>query len=379
MEELEQTFRIDIYDRNRQWVAPLGPFQGLTGTKRFDNVSDFEVRVKATHNRLAQLLEPGARLRLRLRGETFIEGPIRSHNAAGPGPGIAGEFRFGVEDNFRILRNFLIYQVPGGTMAEQAGSYHYEDTGPAETVFKNIAGLNILSRTVEPVTIAPDLGRGPTITSSARMATIYNEMFPLLESLNLGVKVDTTPEGLILDVYEPGVFPNKLTESSRIVRKWTYDMQAPDVTHVVVGGNGDGATRNFYELIDTEREALWGDRIEVFVDARDAPDPEASLVRATESLFDGRGAASMKVKLAETRNFQFGGEGGLKVGQQVTCVVANGTVEVTDILREVDFSWDVESGLDINAQIGRVTDPTMQMISAITRLSSSVSKLKASK
>jgi hypothetical protein len=174
------------------------------------------------------------------------------------------------------------------------------------------------------------------------------------------------------------VDPNKLTERSRVIRKWKYNLKAPEVTAVVVGGQGEGTARTFIRASDPTREDLWGDRIEVFRDARDAALLATYNERAAETLFDGRGSANITVNLAEAGNFRLGGPGGLKVGQQVTAAVADGRVEVTDILREVDFSWTVEDGLDIKAQIGQSLEPTASIVNAITRLSGSVSKLKAS-
>ena len=49
-------FQIDLYDRNRNWKAPVGSFVSLEGTVRFDDVSDFEFTVKSTHNRLGLML-----------------------------------------------------------------------------------------------------------------------------------------------------------------------------------------------------------------------------------------------------------------------------------------------------------------------------------
>lgn len=369
-------FQLDLYDKDRNWKFPVGAFVSLEGTKRVDNISDLDFTVKATHNRLDFMMTPGTRVRCKLRGETLIEGPIRGWG--GDGPGVSGEFTFSVEDNFRILRNFLIYQVPGGDMPAQAGAYHYTQTGPVETVFKDIVNLNIAARGIEPIIIATDLGRGGVVTAQARMAKIYNEMFPLLEANGLAARVTASPAGLTVDVYEPGVYPNVLSEGSRIVKKWKARVEAPDVTHVVVGGQGQAEARTFISATDTTREALWGDRIEMFQDARDASDLNTYDERAEESLFEGQGSASIEVVLAETKNFKFGGPDGLNVGQIVTAKVANNKVEVTDILREIDFSWNAEDGLRLKGTIGRKVDPSAQVVYAISKLAGSLNKLKAS-
>lgn len=372
----DQLFRLDLYNRDRVWQYPVGAFESIEGTKRFDNISDLEFTVKGTHKRLDFMMQPGTRVRCQLRGQTFIEGPIRGYD--GDGPGNAGKFTFSVEDNFRILRNFLIYQVPGASMAAQAGAYHYTQTGNIETVFKDIVNLNIADRGVEPIIIATNQNRGGIVTAQARMAKIYNEMFPLLEANGLGAKVTASPAGLTVDVYEPGTYPNVLSEGSRIVRKWRARVEAPEVTHVVVGGQGEGTARTFISLTDTTREGLWGDRIEAFRDARDANDLNTYDERATETMFEGRGSAGVEVTLAETKNFKFGGTDGLNVGQVVTVRVAEGRVEVTDILREIEFSYNAEQGLRLKGVIGKKLDPNHQVVDAISKLSGSLNKLKAS-
>lgn len=373
---MEQLFRLDLYDKNRIWKYPVGAFVSLEGTKRFDNISDLEFTVKGVHNRLDFMMTPGTRVRCQLRGQTFIEGPIRAWSGAGPG--VNSDFTFSVEDNFRILRNYLIYQVPGADMAAQAGAYHYTQTGDIETVFKDIVNLNIGNRGIEPIIIATNLHRGGIVTAQARMAKVYNELFPLLEANGLGAKVTATPAGLVVDVYEPGTYPLLLSEGSRIVKKWKVRVEAPDVTHVVVGGEGQAQARTFVDANDPVREVLWGDRIEEFRDARDANELATYYERADETLFDGRGSASCEVTLAETKNFKFGGTDGLNVGQVCTARVADGRVQVTDILREVDFSWSAEDGLKLTGTIGRKLDPQAQIVDAISKLAGSFNKLKAS-
>ncbi len=369
-------FDIQLYNKNRVWQAPVGAFKSVEGTKRFDNISDFEFTVAATHKRLPLLTTPGTRCKLSLRGDTFIEGPIRSHDSFGPG--VSGEFTFGVEDNFRILRNFLIYQVPTSPVTDQSTAYRYQMTGNAEAVFKDIVTKNLVPRSYEPIIVATNLNRGATVTASARMAKVYNEMFPLLEASGLGVKVVASPAGLTVDVYVPGTYGVTLNENSRIVRKWKHHLEAPEVTGVIVGGEDERQARKFIYWEDTVRETLWGDHIEFFLDARDVSTTADMIERAEEVLFDGAGTASIECTLAETKNFKFGGADGLNVGQIVTAKVANNAITVTDILREIDFSWNVEDGLKLKGTIGKKVDPTSQVTKAISTLAGSMSKLKAS-
>lgn len=368
-------FKVHLYDKNRVWECPVGAFEKIEGSIRYDNISDCEVTVKATHKRLGFMLEPGTRLGVFLRGEWLMGGPIRSHN--GEGPGTSTSYSFGVEDNFRVLRNFLVYPVPGQPVSNQVAAANYKVTGNMETVFKDIVSKNLV-RGPEPIIIATNQNRGGTVDSSARMATVYNELFPLLQAKGLGAKVTQTPAGLIIDVYEPGVYPNKLTEASRIIRKWKYKLEAPDATRVVVGGGGEGTARTFVERSDTAAEALWGDRIEVFRDARDVSTLATMNERGDETLFDAKGKVSITCELAETDSFHLGGVDGVKVGQIVTAEIGNGAISVTDILQQIDFSWDADSGLKLKAQIGLPVEPTAKLMKHISKLALTVDKLKAS-
>jgi hypothetical protein len=368
-------FKAHLYDKDRVWECPVGAFESIEGTLRYDNISDLEITVKSTHKRLGLMLTPGTRLGLFLRDEWCMGGPIRSHQ--GEGPGKSTSYTFGVEDNYRVLRNFLVYPVPTQPVTNQVGATNYTVSGDMETVFKDVVSKNLI-RGPEPIIIATNQHRGGTVNSSARMATVYNELFPLLESKGLGAQVLQTPAGLIIDVYEPGVYPNKLTEASRVIRKWKYKLEAPDATRVVVGGDGQGAARNFIERSDTAAEALWGDRIEVFRDARDVTTLATMQERGDETLFDARGSVSITCELAETDSFRLGGVDGLKVGQIVTAEIGDGAVTVTDILRQIDFSYNADDGLKLKAEIGQPINPTAKLMKHISKLAMSVDKLKAS-
>ena len=369
-------FKAHLYDKNRVWECPVGAFEAIEGSIRYDNISDCEITVKATHQRLGLMLTPGTRLGLFLRGEWLMGGPIRAHE--GEGPGKSTTYTFGVEDNYRILRNYLVYPVPTAGVGSQNTASSYTISGDMETVFKDLVEKNIGSRGREPIIIATNQHRGGIVDSSARMATVYNELFPLMEARGLGAKVLQTPAGLVVDVYEPGTYENKLTEASRIIRKWKYKLEAPDVTRAVVGGGGEGTARIFVERADTVAEALWNDRIEVFRDARDVSTLATLRDRGDETVFDGKGALSITCELAETDSFHLGGSDGLNVGQICTAEIGGGAVSVTDILRQIDFSWDADSGLKLKAQIGQPIEPTAKLMKHISKLSMSVDKLKAS-
>ncbi|SEE26887.1 virus ReqiPepy6 Gp37-like protein [Arthrobacter alpinus] len=369
-------FRIDIYDKNCQWKAPLGDLKSIKGTVRHNAISEATLTVAANHKRTDLLGAPGARLGIKLRGEPLMTGPIRA--PVGAGPGVAGDLVYSVQSDFRILHNVAGWPAPAKLITQQGdeGAYYSIGRQPAETVLKDVVAKNAITRLGFPLTIAPDLGRGADIEASFRMHPLYDRLFPAVDTAGIGVSVIMAGGGLVLDVYVPKVYPNVLTEQSRVIQKWSFSGTAPDATRVVIGGQGQGDLRVFETLADIAREDEWGDIIEVFRDARDTSDGTTYLMRAQETLDETAARGTLTVELAETERFRYGGVKGIRVGDLATASVGN-NITVTDVLREMEFSWDRPGGLKLSSTIGPKDDPMDQLMQAITTLARGVHDLKA--
>ncbi len=371
-------FRLDIYDRNMKWQAPLGDLRKLEGTIRADVISDLTLTVAQDHKRAGLLAEPGARLRVKFRGEPLISGPVRQR--AG---GLRSDLVFNVQSDGRILHNFLGYvnpaeRVANGPLVRQGEESAYYTIGrkPAETVLKDAVRKNIVERRGFPLTIAPDQGRGKVMEATFRMHPLYDRLFPAVQDAGLVVTVVQGDNGLVLDCYEPKSYPNVLTEQSRVIQKWSFSGGAPEATSGVLGAQGQGEAREFLAFQDAARERTWGDVIEVFKDARDTSDGATHAQRIASALLETAPKSSLTVELAESGNFKILGPKGLKPGQLVTARVGNG-IEVTDLVTEINFSYDAENGLKLTATIGPKDDPLDTLMQAITSLARGVNDLKA--
>lgn len=374
-------FRIDIYDRDMNWQAPLGALKKVEGTIRANAISDMTLTVAASHKRAGLLAEPGARVRVKFRGEYLISGPLRQR--AGAGPGVTGDLVFSVQSDWRILHNFLGYvnpaeRVTSGPLLRQGEESAYYSIGrkPAEAVLKDAVRKNIVERRGFGLTVAPDLGRGKVMEASFRMHPLYDRLFPAVQDAGLVVTVEQGDDGLVLDCYEPKPYPNILTEDSRVIRKWSFNGSAPEATSGALGAQGQGEQREFLAFRDPAREALWGDVIEVFKDARDTSDGNTHAQRMASVLLETSGKSSLTVELAESGNFKILGPKGLRPGQMVTARVGNG-IEVTDLVSEINFSRDAENGLQLDATIGPKDDPLDTLMQAITSLARGFNDLKA--
>lgn len=368
-------YRIGIYDKDLQWVRPLGVYKKITPTKRHNRVSGLELAMRASAPENGDLATEGARLIVAFRDRFLMSGPIT--NVAGEGPGVQGEMVFTLENDFRIFHNYLGYQNPDGTLAQQNLAETYTVTGPAETVVKTLVAENIVPRAPYPVVVAPDLGRGDTITVSVRMDFLADKLFPAVTDAGIGVTVRQLNGQLVVDCYEPRVYPNKLTEGSRVIQKWSFNRAHPTVTDAVIGSEGEGIARDFYGYPDTVRRALYRDRIEGFGEAKFTAGTDAYLDAGTQLLDAGAPKAGVELQLAEAGNFRYGVDDGPEVGDLLTAVFG-GNITITDFMTEVAMEHTPGEGLKITSTIGRKDDPAEQVVRAITALAKGLHTLKAS-
>jgi hypothetical protein len=317
-------------------------------------------QVDADHQRAADLMTPGARVMIYRHGEFQMSGPVRL--ATGQFT-IDGALTFTVEDDFRILNNWLAWPVPTAAVTAQNVEYR-TITGPAETVVKTIMAENA-ARLGFPLTVAPDLGRGGTGTYTFRFHPAYDRLFPMVDQAGLGVTVKQSGRGLLLDCYVPRNYPHLLSPESGTIVGGNYSLSGPKATRVIVGGNGDGVARAFRTFSDAGREVDWNDVIEVMKDARDSGSGDIYATRANEALSEGAPMAGLSLDLSETKHFRYGGDG-LHIGDLVTALI-NGQA-YADTLREVRLSWD-KSGDTVTPVIGeRTDDPDLALAKRIRAL-----------
>ncbi|WP_205754255.1 MULTISPECIES: hypothetical protein [Arthrobacter] len=311
------------------WVGrPLD----LKPTIRHNLKSTATFDIDADHLRAADLMEPGARVKIYRHGEYQMSGPVR---LVGGDFSQAAKLTFSVEDDFRILNNWLAWPKPTAPLTGQDVEYR-TITGPAETVVKTVMA-EAAARLGFPLTVAPSLGRGASGTYTFRFHPAYDRLFPAVDQAGIGVTVRQEGAGLLLDCYTPRVYAHHLSAESGTLIGGTYSLAAPNATRVVVGGQGEGVAREFKGFSDGARESDWTDIIEVFQDARDSSVGDVYATRAAETLADGAALAGLSLELSETKHFRYGGSG-LRVGDWVTANIRGQLY--TDVLREAQLSWD---------------------------------------
>lgn len=371
------SFTVTLYTKDLQRIGWVDDPVQLTVTPRHNQQPTSSITLPADHPKVPALSAPGTRVVIELHDEHLTSGPVRLKSSRGAGPARTRTFQ--VADDFRILPDLLGWPVPAAAITAQGAAEHDVRTGPAETVLKGFLTANlarVAAALPVPVTIAPDLGRGATVTVQARMQALADRLFPVVDQAGVGVTVRQTLTGLTVDCYTPTQWPLDLSEDGGALVANDWSLQPPTVTRVVVGCDGEGTARVFRQYVDTAAEAAHGVVIEQFVDARDlkSTDPgfEAlAAARGAEALAAGAATAGLSIKLAETDTFRYGGQG-VHVGDLLTIELAPAVgavpaVTITDVLRSATLSWSPDDGGTVTPVVGtRDDDPTQTLIRALS-------------
>ncbi|GAB2767484.1 Gp37-like protein [Sinomonas soli] len=363
---MDNPFRLTIYDKAFRRVGWLGDPISIDAVPAHNALAVATLEVSTRNKKLGLLLEPGARVVAELDGDHLIGGPVRVRG--GEGPGVDGTVTLEVHDDWRLFQRLLGWPVPTQPATNQSAAEYNTVTGPAETVLKTLVKRNAIDRMGWPVTIAPDQGRGATITVSTRFHPLADRLIPALEAAAIGTTVRQSGTGLVVDVYEPRDYPRELTEASGVVQKWKWNHAAPEATDVVVGGQGEGTARTFRAFAATDgRAEKWGDQIEVFRDARDTSAADVYAQRAAETFAETAEKTGLHLTLAETKHFRYGGTTGLHVGDRVRVRIGPELV-VTDLLRSAAVSWTRDAGRTVTPKVGDIADsPQETMARAVLR------------
>jgi hypothetical protein len=374
MVNYDSPFRITVYNKAFQRQGWVGDPISLTAQINHNAISDAALTVGSSDDKVPILMDTGARVTIDYLGEHLLSGPVRAK--AGKGPANAGNITFSVLDDFRLFHRVLGWPVPAAAITGQNASEYHTLSGPAETVLKSVLTADAITRLGEPVTVAPDLGRGGNITASFRFHPLADRLFPAVDAAGIGVTVRQQGAGLYVDCYEPELHPRTLTEAGGVITDWSWTQAEAEATHVVVGGQGEGTARTFAAFNDAARVTALGERIEVFRDARDSSAGSVYTERAAETFAETAPKSGLSVKFSETSVFRYGIPGGVRVGDKVTLRVGTG-LEITDTLRSATFSWTRDNGLEVSPAIGDITDNTdTQFARAIAAIAAAVRDLR---
>ena len=359
---------IRIFDGQGKFIDWLRAPKSARITPRWLEVGDAELELQLTDPRADVLRQPGARVKISLRGEHILGGPVTSWEMNGP---VDAAWTFNVTDDSALLDRLLCLPDPSKPLDQQPAS-PITRTGRLESVVKELVRQNAPVLGV-PVDIVQDQGRGPNVSLSARWQPLSDVVAGSLRAAQMGVSVIWREETnrLQFDVTTPRTYPIQLSEQSRTVTSYGVSVSAPTATRVYLGP-ADGTV--YRSATNEAVEDAWGPFLRAGT-FRSAANTDEASTAGTEALNEGNAKSGLSVSLSETSYVHYGGQDGLHVGDLATLRV--GDVTITDIVREAVIEWAADKALTITPAVGAwENSPVFALTSAIQRIAATVRRVQ---
>lgn len=380
---------IEVRDASLARVGQLLPADlvGFEAVLRFNEIGTWKVTIPVGNRMAEYLTQPGAGLVITTEQGTLLSGPTISVVTNQTTEDVVGSYEITGLDDSLLLKERLAYPTPTTADVTAQTSAYDVRTGAAETVMKAYVDANIgpsapAARKVAALTVEDDLGRGATVTGSARFETLQELLASLADVSGLGFTIEQVGNELEFQVYQPvdrsgtvrlDLFNGRLSKTE-------YSFSQPKVTRTIVGGDGDEAARVFVERSSTESlaaENAWGRRIEVFTDSRSTTDT-TELEQAGDEVLakDGKTQVSVSISPSDNQTMLFGKDWFL--GDQVTVVV--GSTELSSVVTEVGLLIGSD-GVRVGATVGepRTLDYETQLITRQAAQQARISQLERNK
>lgn len=358
---------------------------GFETALRFNKVGSWKITLRSDHPLADTLRAPGSGIIVTGPNGVLLSGPTASATNIKTAEDPTGTWEIVGTDDGVILGERLAYPVPSSSsLASQTTAYDTR-TGKAETVAKAFVNANIgpsapADRKISALTIDTDLARGSTVVANARFDKLGELISSLLVIDGLGFDIRQSGSTLVFEIFQPVDRSSdiRMDVDNLRLEKSEYGYQRPDVTRVIVAGQGQGGERTFLERSSTASvtaESAWGRRIEVFKDQRNTNDT-TELQNAGDELLatGGKTVEGIKVTPSDDQTMRFGRDWGL--GDKVTVVV--GSTQIAQIVTEVAIVI-TENGVKIGATLGVpgvLEDYEATLLSASTDQSARITALE---
>lgn len=351
------------------------PVLGGTLVLRHNDVSTFQLDVDGNDHKWARF-KHGYRIVITDGGVQLLSGWVTGVNPK-RSAGVADVSINGVSDAQWLKQRITLPDPSSGLDAQSAASY-WKRRAPAETVLRDLVRLNagpdaIASRRA-PLIVEPDQARGGTVSANTRFKPVLDELRSLSGGLSFDLVQDIPTRQSVFRVREGRDLRKavNLTESNGGLPSWELSQEAPEVTHVLVAGQGEGSARNLKLVPGNVND--WNVYAEVFKDRRDTDSADDLTQAGQESLEEGQEKASVSLEVVEVPTKRFGER--FLLGDRITATLNNGQ-QVSDVLQQAELTY-AENGRTVKLQIGPVPtdDDAPRWVKEARRLNKRISTLE---
>lgn len=382
---LEAPWLVTVRNPARQEVETAAGYLRLRFAPRLNDVGDWSLRLRASH--------PAARLfASALAAGTLGDWGVVIRPAGAPGvpfSGLASAVYLveggdagpratvtvtGVSDE-AVLTD-LVYPTLSDVASGSSTTFLSASTvqsAVAETALLNLVRNNLgalaPARRRRPwLTIPASSGRGGAVVFTGRMDGLLDACREIAERGGIAFRVRHHPAtaALRLEVYVPQVLPEARFAVGTTLDQVEAVGRAPTTDEVVVGGGGEGTARVFRRRGGT---ATGLSRRARFVDQRHTTDAAELDQAGDERLAEDGPTAGFRLTPSADSFLRFGVD--YDLGDRVTVALADGTLTVTETVRQVVVVHDAEQGRPRSSvttpTVGRLDDEESPQLLALVR------------
>lgn len=330
------------------------PVLGATLVLRNNDVSTFVLDVNGDDLRAARF-ERGWRVVIEDEGFQYLAGTVNKIGRSSKA-GVQDLTISGVND-MAWLRDMITLPTPTNAADNQGQDAYYKATGTAQQLITDLIRTHIgqSGRTEyrRPLFVNSPSGGGDQVSINSRFKTILEEVETLARGkLTIRMRQDDVGQRTVMEVTAGRDLARavRLTESNAGLTDWDLSEDAPEVTSVLVAGQGEGEERTLKLVSGNEND--WGFWALRFQDRRDTDEVDQLVQAGEETLDEGREKSAISLEIAETEVAKFGDD--FWLGDTVTVKLTDGST-VTDIVQSAELTWSAE-GRAVKLTIGPVID-----------------------
>lgn len=313
------------------------PTLGGTVVLRRNEVSTFTLTVNGNHSGWERY-RPGHRVVIWEGDRQILAGPVtavsKSYDA-----GVRQVTLEGSSDMLWLAQR-VTYPNPSAHPESQSEEAYYKRSGNAETIIRDMVRLNVgqdarPSRRA-PLSVAPNGNRGEVVALNSRFKNVMEEAHALAVVGNVTFR--TTQSGAVTRFEFRD--QRDLTRQIRLsptnggVTSYKLAETAPEVTDVLVAGQGEGEARTI-KLV-TGNQDQWGVVAEEFRDRRDTDEASELIQSGRERLEEGQATASVTLTIGDTDRWRFSEH--FDLGDRIT-VNLGGDGKIQDLVQVAEMTW----------------------------------------
>lgn len=357
------TSALRVYVRN-PILARLGQaddYTTMTVVPRYNTVGAFTLEISADSAKAPLLVEGNGLIIRTAEGDTVTSGPIRTVDwSRSESDGGSGKLTIGGVDDTTVLAQYTCWPDPTAAIGSQTSSVYKITAVKAETAMRQLVNLNagpgaLASRKNPLLTLAPDGGRGPTITREVnQFDNLLTVLTDIANAAGLGFRVVQVGTSLQFQVYTPVDRSESARFSFRLgnLTDAAYSTTPPTCTRAIVVAGGGTSPRvcKTYDRADP----LWpGLVLEQFVDLTSVDTASVDLAAqmdqaAEEALTNGAGQGSLSISPIDIPKLRYGRD--YNVGDTIAADVRGAWY--TDVCREVTLSSTASDATTVKATVG---------------------------